>query len=221
MTDQELKDLVAGLAVKSDRMDAQLAQSQAKSDQQMAEIRAAQAATQAKSDQQMTELAQTLAQGQAQTRLEVEETARVVKEVSRRMGSMASNQGDVAEEFFYNSLDANPVIGLMEFDTVTPNLIMGSKQQHTEFDIVLVNGQSVALIEVKYKAHLNDLDQVQSKVDSYRRLRPEHKDYKIFAGLAGFSIPSDIVKTAHERGIFVLQRKGDVIEVDAQTMKAF
>ena len=206
MTDQELKDLVAGLAVKSDRLDAQLA----KSEQQMTELRTAQAATQAKSDQQMADM-----------KAEVAETSRVIKEVGRRMGSMASNQGDVAEEFFYNSLDANPVIGLMEFDTVTPNLIMGSKQQHTEFDIVLVNGQSVALIEVKYKAHLNDLDQVQSKVDSYRRLRPEHKDYKIFAGLAGFSIPSDIVKTAHERGIFVLQRKGDVIEVDAQTMKAF
>ncbi len=192
MTDQELKDLVAGLAVKSDRLDAQLAASQAKSDQQMADMKA-----------------------------EVAETSRVLKEVGRRMGAMASNQGDVAEEFFYNSLDANPVIGLMEFDTVTPNLIMGSKQQHTEFDIVLVNGQSVALVEVKYKAHLFDLDQVQGKVDSYRRLRPEHKDYKIFAGLAGFSIPSDVVKTAHERGIFVLQRKGDVLEVDAQTMKAF
>jgi hypothetical protein len=56
----------------------------------------------------------------------------------------------VAEEFFYNSLNANPVIGLMEFDTVTPNLIMGSKQKHTEFDIVLDNVQSVALVEVKY-----------------------------------------------------------------------
>lgn len=62
---------------------------------------------------------------------------------------------------------------------------MGAKQSRTEFDIVLLNGQGVASMEVKYKAHLNDLDQVQSKVASYRRLRPEHKNYKIFAGLAG------------------------------------
>jgi methyl-accepting chemotaxis protein len=92
MTDQELKDLVANLAVKSDRLDDKLA-----------------------------ELAQTLAQGQAQTRSEVEETARVVKEVSRRMGSMASNQGDVAEEFFYNTLFDKPEVGGIRFDRVLRN----------------------------------------------------------------------------------------------------
>lgn len=172
-------------------------------------------------DQELKDLVANLAVSQAQTQAEVAETSRVVKEIGRRMGAMATNQGDLAEEFFYNSLDARPVIGNVEFDTVTPNLIMGAKQSRSEFDIVLVNGQSVALVEVKYKAHLNDLDQVQSKVASYRRLRPEHKNYKIFAGLAGFSVPYDVVKAAHERGMFVLQRKGDVIEVDAQSMKAF
>lgn len=192
MTDQELKDLVANLAVKSSKLDDKLA-----------------------------ELAQTLAQGQAQTRSEVEETARVVKEVSRRMGAMASNQGDVTEEFFYNSLVAKPSLGGIQFDSVTPNLRFQNKGEHDEFDIVLTNGASVALIEVKYKAHLNDLEQAQSKIASYRRWRPEHKDYKVYAGLASFSVPSDVTEAAHEKGIFVLQRKGDVIDVDARQMRAF
>lgn len=188
MTDQELKDLVASLAI-----------GQAKTDQKMAE----------------------LATAQSETQIEVKETSRVIKEVGRRMGAMASNQGDVAEEFFYNSLDAKPQIGAITFDTVTPNLIIGAKQSHTEFDIVLVNGQSVALIEVKYKAHINDLDQAQDKVASYRRLRPEHKDYKIYSGLAGFSVPPDVVKAAQERGLFVLKRTGDVLEAETKSMKAF
>ena len=181
MTDQELKDLVASLAVKSDRLDAQLTKTQS----------------------------------------EVAETSRVIKEVGRRMGAMASNQGDVTEEFFYNSLVAKPMLGGIQFDSVTPNLRFQNKGEHDEFDIVLTNGASVALIEVKYKAHMNDLEQTQIKIASYRRWRPEHKDYKVYAGLASFSVPADVTEAAHEKGIFVLQRKGDVIEVDTQQMKAF
>jgi hypothetical protein len=199
MTDQELKDLVASLAVKSDRLDAQ----------------------QAKTGAELADLARALAQGQAQTRSEVEETVRVVKEVSRRMGAMASNQGDVTEEFFYNSLVAKPSLGGIQFDSVTPNLRFQNKGEHDEFDIVLTNGASVALIEVKYKAHMNDLEQTQSKIASYRRWRPEHKDYKVYAGLASFSVPQEVTEAAHEKGIFVLQRKGDVIDVDAKQMRAF
>jgi hypothetical protein len=211
MTDQELRDLVAGLAVKSDRLDAQVAETSREVAETSRVIQQMQ--------QQMTATQAVV----AETSREVAETSRVIKELGRRMGDMASNQGDVAEEFFYNSLYANPEIGLMEFDVVTSNVILGPKQKRTEFDIVLVNDndQSVALVGVKYKAHLNDLEQVQGKVESYRRLRPKHKDYKIFAGLAGLRIPLDVVKEAHERGIFVLKRKGTVIEVDAQMMRAF
>ena len=173
MTDQELKDLVASLAVKSDRLDA------------------AQALTDAK-----------------------------LQRVAEMLGGIASSQGAVAEEFFSNSLAAKPQIGNIVFDSVTPNLMFKSKREHSEFDIVLTNGKSVALIEVKYKAHLNDLDQAQAKIDSYRKWRPEHRDFSIFAGLASFSVPPEVLEQAHERGIFVLQRKDDVLDVDAAQMRA-
>jgi hypothetical protein len=172
-------------------------------------------------DQELKDLVANLVIAQAKTQAEVAETSRVIKEVGRRMGAMASNQGDVTEEFFYNSLVAKPTLGGIQFDSVTPNLRFQNKGEHDEFDIVLTNGASVALIEVKYKAHMNDLEQTQSKIASYRRWRPEHKDYKVYAGLASFSMPQDVTEAAHEKGIFVLQRKGDVIDVDAKQMKAF
>jgi hypothetical protein len=192
MTDQELKDLVASLAVKSTELDASLREISRESRERSVAI-----------DQERVE------------------TQRVMKELGRRMGAMASNQGDVTEEFFYNSLVAKPSLGGIQFDSVTPNLRFQNKGEHDEFDIVLTNGASVALIEVKYKAHMNDLEQTQSKIASYRRWRPEHKDYKVYAGLASFSMPQDVTEAAHEKGIFVLQRKGDVIDVDAKQMKAF
>jgi multidrug efflux pump subunit AcrA (membrane-fusion protein) len=192
MTDQELKDLVASLAVKSDRLDAQLAQTN-----------------------------EQIAKTDAQVKSELAETQRVLKEVSRRMGAMASNQGDVAEEFFYNSLREKMELGGIEFDTIFGNFVVGDRKRNSELDILMVNGQSAALIEVKYKAHMNGLDQVAQKVADYRSLRPEHKDYKLYAGLAGFSVPQDVAEEAHRRGMFVLKRKGDLVETEASSMRAF
>ncbi len=198
MTDQELKDLVASLAVKSDRLDAQLA----------------------KTDAQLAKTDARLAASQQIMQSEAAETSRVMKEIGRRMGAMASNQGDVAEEFFYNSLLQSPIIGGVNFDRVQANTLAGSKGKQKEFDIVLVNGSSVALIEVKFKAHLADVDQAEMQVQQYRDIFPEHKDYTIYSGIAGLSVPTDVVDEAHKRGLFVLKQVGDVVEVDSQAMRA-
>jgi hypothetical protein len=195
MTDQELKELVASLAVKSDRLDAQMT----KSDQRMAELAAA----------------------QAQAQIEVKETSRVIKEVGRRMGAMASNQGDVAEEFFYNTLFDKPEVGGIRFDRVLKNVSGGKPGHQAEFDVVMHNGSSMAIVEVKYKVHANDIEQVQRQIERYRDIFPEYKDYKLFGGIAGFSVPDDVARAAREEGLFVLKRKGDLVEAETQSMKAF
>ena len=181
MTDQELRDLVANLAVKSDRLDAQLATTQA----------------------------------------EVAETSRVIKEVGRRMGSMASNQGDVAEEFFYNTLFDKPEVGGIRFDRVLKNIGGGKPGHQAQFDVVMHNGSSMAIVEVKYKAHTNDIEQVERQLERYRDIFPEYKDYKLFGGIAAFSMSDDVVSAAQEKGLFVLKRKGELLETEAEGMRAF
>ncbi|MDI9335360.1 MAG: hypothetical protein QM533_13400 [Cytophagales bacterium] len=136
-------------------------------------------------------------------------------------GGIADNQGSVAEEFFFNSLNANPVIGGIKYDRVTPNLIVGNKGKQSEFDMVLVNGNSVALIEVKHKAHLSSLDQLEMQIKRYRESFPEHANYKLYGGIAGLSVPDETVKEAHKRGLFVLKQQGNVFAVDAEAMRAF
>ena len=195
MTDQELKDLIASLAVKSDRLDAQ----QSKTDEKIAALVAA----------------------QAETQTEVKETSRVIKEVGRRMGSMASNQGDVAEEFFYNTLFDKPEVGGIRFDRVLKNIGGGKPGHQAQFDVVMHNGSSMAIVEVKYKAHTNDIEQVERQLERYRDIFPEYKDYKLFGGIAAFSMPDDVVSAAQEKGLFVLKRKGELLETEAEGMKAF
>ena len=227
MTDQELKDLIASLAIKSDRLDA----AQARTDAQMAEtdrklnklselygggsdrFDAAQARTD-------TRMAETYAQ-MARTDAQMAETDRKLNKLSELYGGVSDNQGSAAEEFFFNTLNAKPVIGNITYDRVTPNLVASKPGSRFEFDIVLVNGSSVAVIEVKHKAHLSSLDQLEKQLQRYRESFPEHANYKLYGGVAGLSVPQDTIDEAHKRGLFVLKQQGDAFAVDASAMRAF
>jgi hypothetical protein len=127
----------------------------------------------------------------------------------------------MAEEFFFNSLNANPVIGGVQYDRITPHLIVGAKGKQTEFDLVLVNGNSVALIEAKSRARLTALDQLEKQLKRYRAAFPEHASHKLYGGTAGLSAPEETIEEAHKRWMLVLKQKGDVFAVDAEAMRAF
>ena len=202
MTDQELKDLVAGLAVAQAKTDMQLAQTDAqlaKTGAKIDELTALQASSSAKQDKFDAKL----------------------DRLAELYGGVSSNQGSAAEEFFYNSLSANPVLGGIKFDRVSPNVTISSRKKQAEFDIVMVNGGSVAVIEVKYKVHPSDLEKVKKSLKRYREFYPEHKGFDLYGGIAGFSVPPDVAKAAKDKGLFVLKRKGDVFTADAKGMRAF
>ena len=206
MISKELQDLFAQVVIAQAKTDAQLA----KTDAQLA-----------KTDARLAELYAEQSRSQTTTRDEVAETTRVMREVSKRLGNMGQNQGDVAEAYFYNSLVEKPKLGEIKFDFADFHQLRGKKGKQHEVDIRLVNGKSVALIEVKYKAHINDLAQIEEQVKQYRSFYPEHKNFEIYAGIAALSIPSDVAKAAKEMGYFVLQRKGEVFSSDTKAMRAF
>ncbi len=181
MTDQELKDLVAGLAVQSARTDAQL----------------------------------------AKTDLKIDKMQETIASIGKQLGNIGENQGSVTEEFFYNSLSEKPTVGGISFDRVIKNLGAGKPGHQVEFDIVMHNGAAMAIVEVKYKVHPKTLDQVEKHMRRYRELFPEYKNHKLYGGVAGFSIPNEVIEQAHARGLLVLQRKGDVIQADTTSMQAF
>jgi hypothetical protein len=172
MTDQELKDLVASLAIDTK----EIKEAQRKTDEQL------------------------------------KRTDEKLERVGIRVGNISNNQGDVAEEYFFNSLQKDLRLGSIKFDIIDKNTLRRVGNLQDEFDIILINGESVALIEVKYKVHPNDVEKLEKKIKNFRKLFPIYKDFKLYAGLAGFVIPQDVFKTMYEKGYFILQRKGEVLE---------
>ena len=201
MTDDELKALVAGLAAAQDRTAAQHADTEA--------LVAGLAAAQDRTDAQ---LAKTDAQ-LAKTAAQLARTDAKLDRLAAMYGGVGNNQGAVAEEFYYNSLKADPVLDGMRFDFVDRNVTRSRAGLEDEFDLLLVNGRAVFVVEVKYKAHERDLGRLlDEKTPNFRRLFPEHAERRQRLALATFHIHEGLKRAALERGVSVLQRRGDLIE---------
>ena len=192
MTDQELKDLVASLSVNQDRAKREQEKRDAHLDGQLDTLIAANVANVAL----------------------MAESSRKLDKVAALVGNIGQNQGAVAEEFFFNSLQAKPVLGGVHYDEVIDNLKGYSGKLRGEYDVVMVNGKSVALIEVKYVVHPDDITKTIKGIENYRTFFPQHKDFDVYGAIAGFKIPDEVADAAKQQGLMVLKRVGDVMEVD-------
>jgi len=102
-----------------------------------------------------------------------EENRRILKELSQNLGGIGNSNGDYAEEFFYNTLLKNKKLGHVKYDALEKNVRFSKKGIHDEFDLVMINGDSVALVETKYKANLEHLEKLTTKKpNSFRSLFP-------------------------------------------------
>ena len=213
MTDQELKDLVASLAVAQRKTDEQLA----KTDAQLAKTDAQLAKTDAQLAKTDAQLAKTDAQ-LAKTDAQLTKTVATVDKLAKMYGGVANNQGAVAEEFYFNSLKDHLVLQGIHFDFIDKNLTRKRDGIQDEYDILLLNGQDVFIIEVKYKAHPDNLKTlIGKKAANFKKLFPAYKDHKMHLGLASFHLDDETIHAALEQGVTVLQRKGDLIETTPAT----
>ena len=191
MTDEELKKLVASLAVAQKETSEQMKETDRRLDKRKKET-----------DKQIKEMSK-----------EIDKLRDSNKELGKMVGGISNNQGDVAEEFFFNTLAAKPKVANVTYDSIEKNLNKSQGSLQDEFDLVMVNGTDVLVIETKYKAHENDLDRLlNKKFPNFKQLYPQYKDYQHHLGLASFYINDNLKEQALNKNVIVLKRKGKVIE---------
>ena len=170
-----------------------------------------------------------VAQSQQETDRRMQETDRRMQETDRRMqelqknvGGITNNQGAFAEEYFFNSFENGKKNFFGEkFDDIEKNLKNRLQGLTDEYDIVLYNHASVAIIEVKYKAHLNDIPVVLKKAETFRILFPQYKDFKIYLGLASMSFYPELEQECENEGIAVIKQVGDAVVINDKHLKVF
>lgn len=80
---------------------------------------------------------------------------------------------------------------------------------------LMVNGKSIALLEVKHAVHPDDIVKTIKGISSYETLFPHHKDFDVYGAIAGFKISKDVAESAKAQGLMMRKRVRDVIEIDA------
>ena len=178
--------------------------------------------TQAATPESVWAILREVAQSQQETDRRMQETDRRMQELQKNVGGITNNQGAFAEEYFFNSFENGKKNFFGEkFDDIEKNLKNRLQGLTDEYDIVLYNHASVAIIEVKYKAHLNDIPVVLKKAETFRILFPQYKDFKIYLGLASMSFYPELEQECENEGIAVIKQIGDAVVINDKHLKVF
>ena len=146
------------------------------------------------------------------------ETARVVEKTSKNFNGFINNSSRETEEFFSKAIKRNNLkIGESQFDWMRTNISSNSKKGHTiiEIDILLLNSQLLAVVEVKTTLHQNDVKNfLEKQIPLFRACFPEHRDKKIIGMVAGKVVNADARELAHKAGFTILTPEGGNLIID-------
>jgi len=153
----------------------------------------------------------------------IAENDRIINNLSKQLGGMGNSNGDVAETYFRNSFAKSMYFAGQDFDHIDAPLKRKNKKLNlqAEYDIVMYNGASVAIIEIKYKVDKEDVDSTLEKVQVFKKLFPQYQDYAIYLGLAGLSIEANAEKKAIKQGIGIIKQVGDTVVINDAHLKAY
>jgi hypothetical protein len=145
---------------------------------------------------------------------------RQIEKVNETLGAWANNQGCFSEDYFINAFEKGKTNFFGErFDDLRQR-VTGLKVQD-EYDILLVNGKSIGIVEVKYKAHENDVDKVLKKAETFRINYPDYVNHQIYLGLASLSFYPELEQECIRNGIAIIKQVGDMVVINDEHLKVF
>jgi hypothetical protein len=144
-----------------------------------------------------------------------------LKKLEDLIGGVGNNNGFFAEEFFQRAFSKKRELAGIKFDGMIPNLKYEGKE-NCDFDIVLVNGDSVAIIEAKYRIHPKYVKElVTKKLAQFRKHFPMYNNHAVYFGIAGLSFSEQVIKNAKEHGVAIIRQDGQKVVVDSLPTKTY
>ncbi|MDR2591514.1 MAG: hypothetical protein LBC59_01745 [Chitinispirillales bacterium] len=181
---------------------------------QMAAQLAAQAALMAEIGVRMDAMLDRLEKMFAESKVEQDaQTAAMRAEVA----GIGKSNGMFAEDVYFRALWRRKEFAGIHFDDVSDRMkskimLPDGKKLEDEFDIVMTNAASVAIVETKFRAREEDVKELAETVaKNFRLLFPAYKDFKIYLGLGALAFEDKAVKKAREFGIGLIRRVEDNI----------
>jgi hypothetical protein len=142
----------------------------------------------------------------AEVKRELKQLSKEVKAVNQAQGGLGKSIGDQTEEFFYQGFKRDLRFHGMKFDNIDRNI----QVQQKEYDIVLYNGDSLALISVKHKLRQKDVDQfIKKDIPAFTEFFPQYKNHTLYAGMASLSAGKNTYNYAAHKGLVLYTQSGE------------
>ena len=155
----------------------------------------------------------------AETTASIKEFLESIRETRKEVKGISKSYGMHAESYFFESLKKSKQFGGITYDFVDDGY-KGSERMPNgelitgEFDIVMHNGDSIAIIEVKSRVKQDDVIYlVNRKIGDFKKIFPQHANNKFYLGVAGFSFDINAEKQAMSRGVGILKLSGENLEI--------
>jgi len=204
MTDEELKELVASIAIaqkvtdrqlrETDRQIAKLRLSQQETDQQITELRLSQQET----DRQLRETDRQLKETDRQLRKQL-------KELGKQIGGLGEKFGGFTEGMAFPSM-SKILTAQFGMEVVTPRVKARRGGDTLELDVfAYANSERNEAIVVEVKSHLRPegINQLKQILTRFRRFFPEHDDKKLYGMLAVVDAPDDLRQETLANGLYL------------------
>ena len=156
----------------------------------------------------------------------IEKTSKSIFGMNQELKGISDSNGMMAEEYFYNSLDESMSFGGYHFDSVDRNRKRKCRDKdgnpiQTEYDVLMTNADASCIVEVKYRARRDHIEDLLEKVGKFRLQFANCANHKIILGIAALSFDDGVENEAKKLGMGILKLNGDAVEVYDKNLKVY
>jgi hypothetical protein len=190
------------------RLLAELTAAQKETDRQLKEV---------SQQQKETELLlKEVSQQQKENAQQQKETDKQLKELGKQIGGLGAKFGSFTEGLALPSMET--ILGQQfGMEVISPSVRVSKEGQHLEIDVLAYsNGElnTAYIVEVKSHVRQEDITQLKSILQRFRRFFPEHKDKKLYGILAAVDLSPELREKILQEGLYVARIHDQVFELD-------
>ncbi len=146
-----------------------------------------------------------------ETDRQFKETDRKLQESGKKIGELGNRLGEFVEGLIKPSVtrlfqERGIAVHKTASDINANNPELDLAMQ---IDLFVINSDACALIEVKSKLSLDDVNEHIERMGKFKPLYPEYADKKVYGAVAAMIIPDNIAKYGYRQGFFIITRSGD------------
>jgi hypothetical protein len=193
MTDQDLKDLVASLALRHQDL----------------------VAAQMETARQQQETDRFLRETDRQLQESRKAAERELRELKQQLGGLGQKFGGFTEGMAFPSMD-KILRERFGMNVVSPRVIVRRNGGTLELDVLAYSNSTVNeayVVEVKSHLREDGLEQIKKILQEFRRFFPEHAGKKIYGILAAVDAPEDVREKVLKEGIYLARIHDEEFEI--------